>query len=131
MNEVYKAIFDRLVSQIAENVYDHVPQDLADSDYPFVRIDPISSVNADVDDKPAFSATVQFVSFSQYRGSKEIEDLADSIFTAMNRFDFPATANYGISDFSEDFRRIVTQSDGLTRNCVQQYQLLFEPLTPP
>ena len=131
MNEVYKAIFDRLVSQIAENVYDHVPQDLADSDYPFVRIDPISSVNADVDDKPAFAATVQFVSFSRYRGSKEIEDLADSIFTAMNRFEFPATANYGISDFSEDFRRIVTQSDGLTRNAVQQYQLLFEPLTPP
>jgi hypothetical protein len=129
MNEVYKAIFDRLVSQVVPEVYDHVPQDLPDSIYPFIRLDPLQTTNNDVDDKSGFIATIQVVSYSQYRGSKEISDIALTIYNALHRYNFSDTANYGISGIQQTFERIATQSDGLTRNAVQQYEVLFEPLT--
>ena len=128
MNEVYKAIYDRLVAELTQNVYGHVPQDLPDSDYPFVRLDPIESANADTDDKSGFAATIQVIGFSRYRGSKQIEEMADDVYAALQRWDMPDTTTYGVSSITENFRTIATQPDGLTRNAVQQYQLIFEPL---
>lgn len=126
MNEVYAAIYARLEDQLSIPVHDHVPQDT--EAYPFVRVDPLQSLNNDVDDKSGFSATIQIVGYSQYRGTKEISTLASDIYTALHRYAFPDTINYGISGIEEAFRRIATQPDGLTRNSVQQYELFFEPL---
>ena len=127
MSEVYKAIFDRLNAQLTENVYDHVPQNLPESSYPFVRVDPLQTVVNDVDDKAGFVATVQVVSFSRYRGEKEVSALALSVYNALHRYDFPVTLNYGISGIQQTFEQIAVQPDGLTRNAVQQYEVLFEP----
>ncbi len=126
MNEVYSAIYSHLSSALSEPVHDHVPDD--NLVYPFVRVDPLQSSNNDVDDKSGFSATIQIVGYSRYRGSKEISDLANDIYTALHRYAFPDTISYGISGIEETFRRIATQPDGLTRNSVQQYELFFEPL---
>ncbi len=126
MNEIYSAIYSRLSTQLAVPVHDHVPQD--NQTYPYVRVDHLETDNNDVDDKSGFSATIQIVGFSRYRGGKEISDLASEIYTALHRHDFPDTISYGISGIEESFRRIATQPDGLTRNSVQQYKLFFEPL---
>lgn len=136
MNEVYKAIQNKLVldlitnaaPDVVTNIYDHVPQDLADSNYPFIRLDPLQSTNNDVDDKSGFIATIQVVGYSRYKGSKEIAEIADKVYDAIHRFSFPDTATYGISGIEETFRKIATQPDGLTRNSVQQYEVTFEPL---
>ncbi len=128
MNEIYSAIYDRLTSQLAESVYDHVPQDLNENNYPFVRVDSLEINNNDVDDKTGFSATIQIVGFSRYRGVKEVSNIADSVYNSLNRFNFPDTSNYGISGIEETIRKIIVQSDGLTRNSVQRYELNFEPL---
>jgi len=128
MNEIYSAIYNRLTSQLTESVYDHVPQDLDENNYPFVRVDSLEINNNDVDDKTGFSATIQIVGFSRYRGVKEVSNIADSVYNSLNRFDFPDTSNYGISGIEETLRKIIVQSDGLTRNSVQRYELNFEPL---
>lgn len=129
MSEVYKAIYDRLSAQLTANIYDHVPQDLPESSYPFVRLDPLQTVVNDVDDKTGFVATIQVVSYSRYRGNKEISALALSVYNSLHRYDLPDTTTYGISGIQQTFERIATQPDGLTRNAVQQYEVLFEPLT--
>tara|TARA_R110000851_G_scaffold4689_1_gene19367 strand:- start:2646 stop:3035 length:390 start_codon:yes stop_codon:yes gene_type:complete len=129
MSEVYKAIHDRLSAQLPESVYDHVPQNLPDSSYPFVRLDPLQLVGNDVDDKAGFVATIQVVSYSRYRGNKEISALALSVYNSLHRYNLPDTDTYGISGIQQTFERIATQPDGLTRNAVQQYEVLFEPLT--
>ena len=129
MSEVYKAIFDRLSAQVAADVHDHVPQDLPDSDYPFIRLDPLQTTVNDVDDKAGFIATIQVVTFSRYRGSKEVSALALSVYDTLHRYDFPDTDNYGISGIQQTFERIAIQPDGLTRNAVQQFEIVFEPLT--
>ena len=126
MNEIYSAIYSQLVSELSVQVYDHVPQD--NQVYPYVRVDHLVTNNNDVDDKSGFSATIQIVGFSRYRGGKEVSDLASDIYAALHRHDFPDTISYGISGIEESFRRIATQPDGLTRNSVQQYELFFEPL---
>ena len=128
MNEIFKAIFDRLTSQLTENVYDHVPQDLANYNYPFVRIDAAQPVDNGTDQETGFIATLQVVGFSQYRGVKQINDLADDVYNLLHRWEFPDTTTYGISGIRETFRNITVQSDGLTRNSVQQYEIIFEPL---
>lgn len=129
MSEVYKAIFDRLSAQVSVDVHDHVPQNLPDSDYPFIRLDPLQTSVNDTDDKAGFTATIQVVSFSRYRGNKEVAGLALTVFDALHRYDMPDTLNYGISGIQQTFERIAIQPDGLTRNAVQQYEVLFEPLT--
>ena len=40
----------------------------------------------------------------------------------------PNTATYGITGINETFRQLAVQPDGLTRNSVQQYEIIFEPL---
>ena len=128
MNELFAAIYARLTAQLTVNVYDHVPQDLSSANYPFVRIDALQTSNNDTDTENGFSATLQVVGFSQYRGIKEINTIADSVYAALQHWDFPDTATYGISGIQESFRKIAVQSDGLTRNSVQQYEIIFEPL---
>jgi hypothetical protein len=128
MNEIYSAIYQRLSDQLSIEIYDHVPQFKDDSDYPFIRLDPLEISSNDVDDKTGFSATIQIVGFSRYRGSKEVSNIADSVYNSLNRFNFPDTSNYGISGIEETLRKIIVQGDGLTRNSVQRYELNFEPL---
>jgi len=128
MNEIYSAIYQRLSDQLNIEIYDHVPQFKDDSDYPFIRLDPLEISSNDVDDKTGFSATIQIVGFSRYRGSKEVSNIADSVYNSLNRFNFPDTSNYGISGIEETLRKIIVQGDGLTRNSVQRYELNFEPL---
>ena len=128
MNELFAAIYTRLNAQLTINVYDHVPQDLASSSYPFIRIDAIQTSNNDTDSENGFTATMQVVGFSQYRGIKEINTVADSVYDALEHWSFPDTATYGISGIQESFRNIAVQPDGLTRNSVQQYEIIFEKL---
>ncbi len=128
MNEIYSAIYQRLSDQLSIEIYDHVPQFKDDSDYPFIRLDPLEISGNDVDDKTGFSATIQIVGFSRYRGSKEVSNIADTVYNSLNRFEFPVTSNYGISGIEETLRKIIVQGDGLTRNSVQRYELNFEPL---
>ena len=128
MNELFAAIYTRLNAQLTINVYDHVPQDLGSSSYPFIRIDAIQTSNNDTDSENGFTATMQVVGFSQYRGIKEINTVADSVYDALQHWSFPDTATYGISGIQESFRNIAVQPDGLTRNSVQQYEIIFEKL---
>tara|TARA_R110002050_G_C8682622_1_gene493102 strand:+ start:301 stop:690 length:390 start_codon:yes stop_codon:yes gene_type:complete len=128
MSEVYKAIFDRLSTELTPTVYDHVPQDLPDASYPFIRLDPLQLATNDADDKAGFVATIQVVSYSRYRGSKEVGEIALSIYNALHRYDMPDTTSYGISGIKQTFERIAVQPDGLTRNSVQQFEVIFEPL---
>ena len=128
MNEIFTEIFNRLVAEIGGNIYDHVPKNLPESNYPFIRIDAVQPENNDTDSENGFNATIQIVGYSQYRGVKEINILADNIYTALHHYDFPDTITYGVSGIYESFRQIAVQADGLTRNSVQQFTIAFEPL---
>ena len=128
MNEVFSAIYNRLVSDMYPvKVFDHVPQDLDSSQYPFVRINPIETTNNDTDTENGFSATVTIVSFSRYRGLQEINKLTDFVYQSLHHWRIPNTANYHVGDIHEVSRQTINAPDGVTRNAIQQFALYFEP----
>jgi short subunit dehydrogenase-like uncharacterized protein len=129
MNEVFKAIYDKLTADLSVSVYDHVPQDLPESDYPFVRIDYPNLNDDDTDLELAWSGDIQIITYSRYRGIKEIADLTDAVYNSLHRISDLQTTNYTISNLVQSFISTVTEPDGLTRHGVQRFTLEFEKVT--
>lgn len=128
MNEIYKGVFDKLRTDLATTIaiYDDVPQDVYN--FPYVRIDPLTLNNLDRDNITGFSATVQIIAFSQVKSSVEIVDLATQIYNSLHRFAFPDTASFAVSTIHQEFSTIALESDGITRQSIQRFNIIFEPL---
>lgn len=126
MNEIFQGIYTKLNTDLSVSVFDDVPQD--GYNYPYVRIDPLVLNEADTDTETGFNATVQIIAFSQYKGSKEISNLATEIYNSLHRFAFPDTTSFGISTIHQEFSTIALESDGLTRESIQRFRIIFEPL---
>lgn len=128
MNEIFSSIYNHLDINLTANVYDHVPQDLPNTDYPFVRVDAVNPEDNGTDTETGFIAEIQVVTYSQYRGLQEINDLMDEIYDELHRWAMPDTTTYGVSGIRETVRSTVMAQDGITRNGVQRYEIIFEPL---
>ena len=127
MNEIFKAIQNKLETDLSPiKVFDDVPQD--NYGFPYVRIDPLVSNNADRDKETGFDSTVQIIGFSRYKGSKEIADIQTTIYNSLHRFSMPDTASFGISTIHQEFSTIALEPDGLTRESIQRFRIIFEPL---
>lgn len=126
MNEVYAAIFARLEAALSVPVYDHVPQDLPESAYPFVRLDYPNLEDDDTDLELGFSGEIQIISYSRYRGIKEINELMDAVYASLHRLDELVTANYSISNVYQSLINTTTAPDGITRNGVQRFFITYE-----
>lgn len=130
MNEIIEALFNRLTDTISDDygIYDHVPQDLGNSNYPFLVISPSRADNVDTNTETGFSVTIRILGHSRYRGFKELMTLADSVGDALNNWDMIDTATYRIGTFKEQFRTFLVAPDGLTRNSVQEFIFYYEPI---
>ena len=126
MNEIFTGIYTKLNTDLSVSVYDDVPQDVYS--FPYVRIDPLILNNADTDTETGFNATVQIIGFSQYKGSKEVVTMATDIYNSLHRYAFPDTASFGVSTIHQEFSTIALESDGLTRQSIQRFKIIFEPL---
>lgn len=127
MNEIFKSIQNKLETDLAPvKVFDNVPQDKYK--FPYVRIDPLTSNEADTDNETGFNSTVQIIAFSQYKGSNEIADLSTQIYNSLHRFAMPDTASFGITTIHQEFSAIALESDGITRESIQRFNIIFEPL---
>jgi hypothetical protein len=126
MNEIYSAIYNKLDTDLTTPVFGHVPEN--EDGFPFVVVKPLESNNNDTDLETGFSSVVQIESYSRYRGSKEVSDLATSVYNSLHRVALPDTISYGISTIQQEFSNILTESDGLTRVSVQRFRVIFEPL---
>lgn len=129
MNEIFISVYDRLVAQLVTPtvpVLDHVPQDY--NTFPYVRIDPMILSEADTDNETGFNATIQIIGFSRYKGTKEASELQLKIYNALHRWTMPDTTSYGVSTITQEFSTIALQNDGLTRQSIQRFNIIFEPL---
>ena len=130
MNEIFKAIYDRLSTQlVGVSIYDHIPQDTVG--FPFVRMEPLKLSENDTDNEQAFDCTIQIHTWSQTRGSKECADLQLQIYNALHRYNFADTASYCILTVHREFSEILIDPDGITRHGVDRYRVMFEPIPTP
>ena len=127
MNEIMQALFDRLTSQLGSvPVFDYVPQDM--KSYPYVQINSLVPVVSDTDSELGFNVILKVVAFSRYRGGKEINDLCDTIYSALHQWSMPDTQTYTVGRIIEQNRRIYTQDNGYIRWSVQEYRLIVDPV---
>ena len=126
INEIYNAIYDRVNAQLSQEVFDHVPEN--HNTFPYIKIEPLELSPNDSDDKPGFDGVIQIVTFSRYKGSKQVSDIALNIYNALNRYAMADTASYGFSTIDEEFSNIITADDGLTRHSIQRFRIFFELL---
>jgi hypothetical protein len=134
MNEIYEAIFARLSAQVTGYpIYNYVPQDEA---YPFIMVSSLDADNDDTQDNVGFNSTIVIIAFSNYKGSKEINDMSGQIFDALHRYAMPDTATYGISTIHREFYTTAVGSNGSgntanIRQGISRYRIIFEVLPPP
>lgn len=131
MNEIYVSIQNKLATDLAPvSVFDNVPED--NYSFPYVRVDPLVLNNNDTDAERGFDATVQIISFSQSKGSKEVSGLNKQIYDSLHRFALPDTTSFGISALQQEFSTIAMDESGLhkgvTRVSVQRFNVIFEDL---
>ena len=126
MNEVYKTIWDRLDTQLTVDVFDNVPEKY--NSFPYVVLDTIVARDFDTDTELAFNSTIQVISYSRYKGSKEISNLNLEIYNALHRWVAVDSANYSIANITQEFSTIALESDGLTRQSIQRFNLIFEKI---
>jgi len=124
VNEIYKAIFDRVNSQTDYDCFDEIPQDWAV--YPVIKIEPVDQDLLDMDDATDFDLTIQIISYSKYSGSKEILDIAKTIYTALHRWAATNTTTYAITNVKQVFDSTIAESK--IRKNIQRYLITYEDL---
>ena len=126
MNEVYACIFERLDRELINiPVGDHIPQDDV---FPYVQINGMNNINNDTDSEFSWEATIDVIAWSRYRGQKEVSGINLDIYNALHRWVVPDTANYGVSAILQTFSKIVTEDDGLTRQGIQRFKIIYEQI---
>ena len=127
MNEIAVALFARLNAAITDiPIFDHVLQD--NENYPYIEVVPQKIENNDTDSELGFLVMIRIMSFSRYRGMKEINGLIDQIYNALHQWPMPDTASYSVGNLIEETRQTNVSPDGLTRYSVQDYKLWVEPI---
>jgi hypothetical protein len=126
VNEIYQAIYTKLDTDLTTSIYDHVPQD--NYSYPYIRLDPLELNERDTDYETGFTATAQIIGFSQVKNSVEIVDIATNIYNSLHRWAFPDTTSFGVSTIHQEFSTIALENDGVTRQSIQRFRIIFEPL---
>jgi predicted membrane GTPase involved in stress response len=120
MNEIAQAVYARLVAQITGvPIYEHVEQDT--DNYPLIQYKVTSADNNDDDTNNGFQVRVRVLSFSRYRGSLEINNIATDVYNALHQWSMPDTASYSVGTMLEESRQVNDGPDGLTRYAVQEF----------
>lgn len=131
MNEIYTAIYDRLNDYLTTPVGDYIPQDDV---FPYVQINDLNLKNNDTCTEDGFSGTIDIISWSRYKGKKQVSTIMSEVFEALHHYDldtkisviFGVSAEYGVSTIHQAFSQIITEGDGLTRQGVQRFNIIFE-----
>lgn len=124
------AIYDALannaqVQSLVNGVYDNVPEESVT--YPYITIGEAIHNEFDTDTELGNDVSVVIHSWSDHRGRKEVKEIQNAVYQALNRTELTTTGyNFISSDFvtSQTF----VESDGKTRHGVQEFRILLDEL---
>lgn len=113
-------------------VYDDVEQ-VADSgndaSYPFVVIGEDIYTDWSTDTTLGAEVNLSIHTWSRYRGRKEVKQIHDAIYTALNRINLVIN-NQELTTIDFVQSQSFLDSDALTRHGVIEFRLLFDTVTP-
>lgn len=112
-----------LTAIVGQRIYDDVPQGTA---YPYIVVDDMTSVPFDTQGGVGAQVGVNIYCWSQYRGRKEVRQMMDAIYAALNRQALTISGHAHIDTLfmtSSTFR----QGDGRTYSGMTSFRVTTEP----
>lgn len=127
---VQSALYARLSAVLSTTVYDDVPDlpaKLPDSEFPYVVIGEDLLSPWDTDDTLGGSVLATLHVWSRYSGKKELKEIMDAIYDALNRqADNLSASGFRFVDCIFEFAQVLDQSDGKTRQGICRYRITIE-----
>lgn len=127
---VQTAIYTRLNSELSTNIFDDVeglPEGKPDEDFPYIVVGEDTSLAWDTDDTLGATVTVTLHVWSRYEGKKEVKEIMQSIYDALNRQSSNLSASgYRFVDCLFEFSDVIDENDGATRHGVCRYLVTVE-----
>jgi hypothetical protein len=117
------AAFAGLTAIVSTRVYDGVaPQNPT---FPYVVVGDTTTIPFDTHSTTGGEHTVMVHGWSQYRGSKEIKQIQDQIYSALHRYALSVTGVATV-DCEIEFAESFNDDDGLTRHGVQRARVILD-----
>ena len=124
--ELQKSVFAKLVAaSITEyagdaitGVFDDVPTDTA---YPYVVIGDETATNISAKDKYFHEHTLTILIWSQYRGNRDIKEIMEQVYAALNDVSYTVSGASGVN-LKHEFQTTLTEGDGITRHGVMRFR---------
>jgi hypothetical protein len=108
----------------AAGLSDHPPANPA---FPHVVLDALQARPQETQDMAGHDIIFTIRSYSRYDGMKELRAVMDEISAALHGADFPVV-NHALILCRETGAETATAADGLTREGLQRFRLIIEPL---
>lgn len=118
------ALYAVVDAALTADVYDAVPDGAADDDYPYVTVNDLQAVDASTKTTTGQEVMANLHVWSRYAGNKEIQDIFESLRTALDNATLTvsgavaALCRYEASQIFED-------PDGRTRHGVQRFKIIL------
>lgn len=118
---LHKAQVDRIEADTAYTVYDDNPQDAA---YPYIVMGEITARDWSDKSTPGQEVYSTLHIWSQYKGRKEADEMADGTLQALTRAPL-AVINFNALGYFESWDLII-DIDGITRHGILKFKYLIE-----
>lgn len=128
---VQTAVYSRLTSVVSSaTIYDDVPRlsnGQPDANFPYIVIGDDDLQSWDTDDTLGATVVITLHIWSRYQGKKEVKQVMQDIYSALNRQAGNLSATgYRFVDSLHDFSTVMDDPDGATRHGVCRYQITVE-----
>jgi len=99
-------------------VFDDLP---AGTNYPYVVIGDDTATNISAKDKDIHEHTLNIHIWSQYRGRRDIKEIMEQIYTALNDISYSVSGALGIN-LKHEFDTTIVEGDGITRHGIMRFR---------
>lgn len=125
ISEIQEGLYGAVNGINGLDVFGHVPQN--NDIYPYVVVKPIELDFNDFDSETGFVGEAMIHVWSKYKGSSETATIQKQIYDTLHRQTMSVTG-YNVVSVQQQFTEILLDPDGITRQGVQRYQIIFEPI---
>jgi hypothetical protein len=120
------AIFAAVDAALTQDVYDAVPDGLADDDFPYVTVNDVQPVDWSTKSFAGQDFAVNLHVWSRYAGNKEIQDIYSALHTALNNVTLAVAGATCVLCRYEASQTPFPDPDGRTRHGVIRFRVLLQ-----
>jgi len=122
---VQSAVYSKLSTDLAYDIYDEVPQET--STFPYLTIGEDVHTTIDTDTELMNQVSITVHTWSRYSGRAQTKQIQGLIYDSLHRASL-SYSGYNFINIAQVSSESLLDSDGLTRHGIQTFNLLIEEL---